>query len=378
MSLPSHILSETYPLAWMGVLVLLAYYAVMAIVLRWTPQRKVRVIRYEPPQGISAAVAAFLMENGRCERAFAAALVSLATKGYIRIQQKKDWFIVERLRESGAELPPEEATQLASLFRTGLSTYAFNAAENDRLCQAYRSFRSTVDGIADPELISAHLVLWFFGVAYSVEVPIGVIYTVPDLVNKTSVLSLLYLGLWVVLGGSCLVAAVRVWPATLRKLISFLPFDEHPIRPPNLNDFVPVFLTATALMGFIVLASSTSTQFALLMTALVFLHAVARHLLEAPTATGHKLLAELGGFREFLSRADADRMSRENKPGRTPQSLEKYSAYAVALNVGHAWGEEFTDGLMKLLQYEQAYDPWSMLFAHSSRGRIQLKIGSKE
>ena len=378
MSLPSQILSQAYPLAWIGVLILFAYYAVMAIVLRWRPRRRVRVIRYEPPQGISAAVAAFLLENGRCERAFAAALVSLAARGYISIQQKKDWFILERLREPDAELPPEEATLLASLFPTALSTYAFNGTDYDRLCQAYRNFRTVVDGIADPEFISSHLLLWLFGVVYSVEVPVGVISAVPDLVNKTSAPSLMLCGLFAVLGGSCLVAAVRVWPATLRKLASFLPFHQDPSRPPNLNDFIPVFLTANALLGFGFLASSTSTQFALLMTALVFLHAVGRHLLDAPTAAGRKLLVELAGFREFLSRADADRLNRENKPGWTPQTLKEYSAYAVALNVEHAWGEEFTDGLMELLQFEQAYDLWPMFFLDTGHDRIELKIGSKK
>jgi hypothetical protein len=379
MSLPSQILSQPYPLAWMGVLILLAYYAVVAIILRWKPQRNVQVIRYEPPQGISPAVAAFLWENGRCERAFAAALISLAARGDINIQQKKDWFILERLRKPGAELPPEEATLFASVFPSALNTYSFNGAEYHRLCGSYREFRSTVEGIAEPALISPHLVLWFFGVAYSVEMPLTVAFAVPNLVHKASAPSLVFCGLVTLLGGSCLVAAVRVWPATLRKLASFLPFDGRPSRPLNLNDFVPVYLTATALIGFAFLASFISTQFALLTTALVFVHAVALHLLEAPTAAGRKLLAELDGFREFLSRADADRLNRENKPGRTPQTLEEYSAYAVALNVEHAWGEELTDELMELLQFEQAYERWPMFLLDSGgHDRIELKIGSKK
>ena len=379
MSLPPHIFSQTYPLAWFGVLILLAYYALTANVLRWTPQRKVQVIRYEPPQGISPAVAGFLLENGQCERAFAAALVSLAAKDYIRIQQKKDWFILKKLREPGTELlPPEEATLLASLFPPPLDTYSFNGAEYHRLCGAYHQFRNTVEGIADPELVSSHFILWFFGVAYSVAVPANIVFGVPNLVNRMSVSSLMFCGLWALLGGSCLVAAVRVWPATLGKLYPFLPFDDRPSRPLNFNDFVPIYLTATAMIGFAFLASSTSTQFALLITALVFLHAVGRSLLEAPTAAGRKLLGELGGFREFLERADADRLNRENKPGRTPQTLEQYSAYAVALNVEHAWGEELTDALMELLQFEQAYDRWPMFLRDAgSRNRIELKIGAK-
>ena len=73
--------------------------------------------------------------------------------------------------------------------------------------------------------------------------------------------------------------------------------------------------------------------------------------------TGYDLpIEELKNFREFLSRADADRLNRENDPGRTPEVLEKYSAYAIALNVEHAWGEEFTGNLLEILQFDRAYD----------------------
>ena len=69
-----------YRHAWVGLALVFAYYSLAVIVLRWRPQRIVTVTKYEPPTGISAAVAAFLWERGRCERAFAAAFISLASK----------------------------------------------------------------------------------------------------------------------------------------------------------------------------------------------------------------------------------------------------------------------------------------------------------
>ncbi|MFZ0637751.1 MAG: hypothetical protein WAM08_19680 [Candidatus Acidiferrales bacterium] len=334
--------------------------------------------RYEPPQGISPAVAAYLVDNGRPERAFASALVSLAAKGYIHIEQRKDWSVLKSLRESCSDLSPEESVLLASLLPSAPNTYAFNGAENGRLCHAYREFTTTVDGMTDPDLISPHHFFWFFGVLFSVYIPLGMIFAFPDIVQKASPLSWLFCGAWAVLGGSCLVAALRIWPATLRKFASFLPFNRRPLRLPNWNDAAPVYLTVTSLLGFAFLAVSTSTQFALLVTALVVIHFVGRHLLEAPTAAGREVLAELGDFREFLSRADADRLNRENKPGLTPQNLEVYSAYALALEVEHTWGEEFTEGLIELLQYEQAYDRWLLGSPDASRGQIELKIDPRK
>lgn len=371
-------LSRDYFLAWAGVLLLVAYYAIMIISLRWRRSGKVQLVAYAPPHGISPALAAFLWDDGRYERAFASALVSLAAKRCISVEQTKDWFVLEKLPVSG-ELPPEEATLLESLFSSGsLRTYAFNAADCDRLCAAYREFRTTIDGIADPALVSPHLFLWLFGIVYSIEIPTLLISSVPHLLNTSSPVSLMFCGIWAVLGGSCLLAAVRVWPGTVRKLASFLPFDRYPSRPLNLNDFIPLFLTAGALMGFALLASATTTQFALLMLAVLLVHAVARHLLEVPTAAGRKALAELAGFKEFLSRTDADRMNRENDPGQSPHTLGENSAYAVALRVENVWGEDFADSVTELLRYQEAYDFLLDPSFCSSLKPGELKLGSRK
>lgn len=371
--------SHDYLFAWAGVLLLVAYYAAMIVALRWGQQRNVQLVAYAPPQGISPALAAFLWDECRYERAFAAALVSLAAKRCVSVEQTKDWLMLEKLRHGSGELPPEEATLLESLFPLGsLSNYTFNAADCDRLCAAYREFRMAVDGIADPTLVSPHLLLWIFGIVYSIEIPTLLISSVPHLVNTNSLVSLMFCGLWALLGASCLLAAARVWPGTVRKFASFLPFDGRPSRPLNLNDFTPVFLTAGALMGFALLASATTTQFALLMLALLLVHAVARHLLEVPTAAGRKALADLTGFREFLSRTDADQMNRENEPGRTPRTLDENSAYAVALKVENAWGEDFADSVIELLRYQGAYEFSPEPLYSSGPGPTELKLNSRK
>jgi hypothetical protein len=74
-----------------------------------------------------------------------------------------------------------------------------------------------------------------------------------------------------------------------------------------------------------------------------------------PTSAGRKALAELRAFREFLSRADADRLSHENEPGKTPLTLEPYIPDAVALGVEHGWGKEFAANLLELLHVDLAY-----------------------
>ncbi len=366
-----------YAQAWIGLGIILAYYVVLFVVFRARTRRPIGVTQYEPPQRISPAVAANLRESGRYERAFASALVSLSAKGFLEIGQDKDWFSLKKLRVADGTLPPEESMILVSLFAGSEHTYAFNAVEYTSLCKTYIEFKDVLEGIVEPELISAHLPFWLVGVACSLMMITPVAGSIVTLGNGVSWASVAYLGTWILLGGSCLVAALRVWPVTFRKLTSYIPWDDKPSRPLDLNDAIPVFLSVSALMGFIFLAVLSSTNFALLLTALVLLNATFRHALEAPTRTGRKVLAELENFREFLSRTDADRLNRENQPGKTPVTFEKYSAYAVALDVEHSWGEEFVENLVGLLQLDQAYSRGQRNLPINN-GRIELKIGSRK
>jgi Predicted membrane protein (DUF2207) C-terminal domain len=144
-----------YSFAWLALFVLIAYFGILSAVFRWAPARRKVVTQYKPPDKISPAVAACLMENGRFERAFAAALVSLAAKGYVGIQQKNDRYVLNKLRDADEDLSPEESGIVVRLFSES-PTYAFNVTDCDQLCFAYGEFRTTMDGITDPDLISPH------------------------------------------------------------------------------------------------------------------------------------------------------------------------------------------------------------------------------
>jgi Predicted membrane protein (DUF2207) len=344
-----------YTEAWIGLGLVLVYYLAVATALRLRPRHGAVVTRYVPPEGISPAVAAYLTERGLSERAFAAALVSLSAKGFIKIQQQELSFVLNKNRDSAASLPVEEAVILATLFPGSSHTYTFDAIEYNRLRTAFDEFADAVEDAVEPELFSSHRGLWLGGMGYSIAAILLVLMAVPVLQEHTSFFSVAYVGIWVLLGGSCLVAAMRVWPVTLRKVASYWPWDDCPNRPFDLNDAIPFFLTVSALMGFGFLVSLTSARFALLLAGAVFLTALFRHLLQAPTRAGRRILAELMGFREFLSRAEASRLNHENLPGETPQELEKYSAYAVALNIERSWGEQFCGDLLEMLQYDKAY-----------------------
>lgn len=347
--------ADAYTLAWGALLAIAVFYIVVGAALRWRTRRLVRVTRYEPPQGISPAAAAFLVEGGRCERPFAAALVSLATKGYLQILQEADWVTLEKLRAADSQLPPEESIVLSSLFPSEFNTYSFSGSDSGRLFAAYRHFRAALREVMTSELVSSHEVIWILGLTYSLTILVLIAMSMTGLGSGLPLGSIAFLCILIFFGGSCFVAALRVWPATLLKLVSFMPGSRRPRRPLTWNDGISILLTVYAFVGFMFVAVLTSTKFAFVTAAAVAMNVFTRYLLNAPTSAGRKALAELRAFREFLSRADADRLDHENDPGKAPQTLEPYISYAIALRVEHGWGEEFAGNLLELLQVDQAY-----------------------
>jgi hypothetical protein len=85
-----------------------------------------------------------------------------------------------------------------------------------------------------------------------------------------------------------------------------------------------------------------------LAAAALFVVMVDRHALKSPSNAGYKTIAELKGFREFLARADADRLDCENSPGRSLEIQGRMTPSAGALNVERRWGEEPAGNLLEL------------------------------
>jgi uncharacterized membrane protein len=82
-----------------------------------------------------------------------------------------------------------------------------------------------------------------------------------------------------------------------------------------------------------------------MIVALIASNAIFHHLLKAPTRVGRQLLDRVDGFKMFLSAVDGERMNTLSTPGRTPELFERFLPYALALDVEHAWAEQFSQVL---------------------------------
>ena len=301
-----------------------------------------RVVRYEPPAAISPSLAAYLRENGRCERAFAAGIISLAEQCQLSIEPVEDSF---RLTNLHAPTPPaaSEEAALSNLLFGEFSEWC----DDSRLRSLAERFQKTLDAIACPRLLAPHSKLWLGGTIVCI-VSIPLLFFANHRGSPTSDFSLgfiLYASMFIGLGVFSLNAALRAWPATLKKLRREFPGGATSRLRFTVSDLTPVFLTSSALIGFGLLAALTSLQFAVFVALVVIVSLAFRHLLEAPSRKGWEVLVQLQEFCEFLSRTDSDRLSRQDP--RHAHRPEKYGAYAVALGIENGWREQFTSMLLE-------------------------------
>lgn len=332
-----------YELAYLALILICAYFALIAPVLRLFVRRAVLVAQYEPSPRVSPAVAAWLFENGKLPRALAVAIVNMAAKSYLRLDQDGDLYSITRL---GPDVSPSLTPEEDALARTLLKYDCFDFDKlTTELREALQEFRWA---LMDTTYFSRHNALFVLPWLVS-----GIGIACALIQGKYHVVFRGYEESLIIMAFGCLVVAVRTLSGSVEKAISRLPGGNAPIRPWNAADSMTATLVAAALAGICILALLSTTQTALLTAAFVTVNAFFYFSLQGPTTAGRKAMADLVGYKKYLSEVDADVISRTNDPGKVPANLETKHAYALAFHVDLGWGEQFVSSIAGLIESSQ-------------------------
>ena len=239
--------------------------------------------QYEPPKGMTPAEAGTMLDDSIHPRDITSTIVDLAVRGYIKIEEKVDTFLVFHHKDYvfhllkantgwGPELAPHERVMLENIFVGGTEA---------RLSSLKNRFYTAIPAIRT-DIMSA---LKNKGV-YTLD---------PESAN-----------------GYSIVAAVA---------IAILAVGVQVLEWMNLFNSIPLVI------GSVLVSALIWWLFARQMT--------------AKTVTGARLHIAVLGFQEFMNRVDADRIKRM-----PPDTFEKFLPYAMALGVEHHWAQAF-DGIVK-------------------------------
>jgi len=283
------------------------------------PPKRVIYPQYKPPKNISPAAIKFILDKYYDSKSFSVAIMNLAVKGYISIEQtSKNEYILKNLKPQGKiALSSGEKVIYKHLFRYHKSIIISNT---------YDSKIKTASNLLDNSLTNEHKDacyknnnnLWFFGVIISLIATLVTWghffnfsgFAVPYLVTSTAMIAI----------SAVVIVLVK-----------------KPIQK-----YLSVIAISTFLI-FTLMSHIDSYYFAYIFISLfmIIFNAMFYFLIQAPTLFGRKLLDQIEGFKLYLATAEQDRLDLMHPPEITPQLFEKYLPYALALGVENRWSKQF-------------------------------------
>jgi len=339
----------------LGLLVLAGYFqSAWSAVGRDPPQTAI-IPRFDPPEGMSPAAVRYVRRMAFDGTAFASNLLDMGSRGAVTVTQDDGTTILRRTDTPTESLPPDEQVIAEHMFGYGRGSLAVSLNTQSVLLSAQAALR---------EYLDAHYRTQYFGLhRYETLVGIGISFVTAVLAGmaqattRTGALAYLFLLAWLSIWSAAVAFAwsslVRTWKT--QPVI-------HPVRPTSFLQALTIGMAATSqkkdhrddasmamyFSGFWFVGAGmffrvATTPVALLVVAMAVLDVVYGHLMPSWTLRGRQAVDEADGFALYLKVAEKDRMQWFHPPEKTPELLERYLPYALALGVQQEWAEQFRE-----------------------------------
>jgi uncharacterized membrane protein len=324
-----------------GVVLVLLYYVMIWSMVGRDPATGTIVPLYEPPDNMSPAAMRFLENMGGDEKGFTAAIMGLAAKGYLTIEQdeSKTYKLVRRKNATDKErsLSADEKSLARTLFEGG-SPLVLENTNHEVLMRARKGLETNLHATIETTSFRTNARYLWPGIVISLLTIVVML-----LLSKGSLMPVaLFMSVWLTgwsFGVYALVSSViRAWKSVRTAGV--------------LGTGQAVFLTLFSIpfaigecIGLGVLIWASGLAAFSLIAAAIGMNVLFHHLLKAPTLAGRALMDRVEGFKIFLTAVDSDRLQTIARPDKTPRLFERFLPYAFALGVEHAWAQQFSQVL---------------------------------
>jgi len=324
-----------------GWIVVLLYYVMIWGMVGRDPARGTIVPLYEPPDNMSPAAMRFLERMGFDEKTFTAAIMGLAAKGYLTIQQdeSKTYKLARRKNatDQNSDLSADEKSLARTLFEDE-STLVLKNKNHELLASARKGVENNLHATIETTSFRTNARYLWPGIILTVLTVVAVV-----LMTGGSLLPVaLFMSVWLTgwsFGVYALVSSViRAWKSV----------RTEGVLGAGQAGFLTLFslpFIAGECVGLGLMIWACGVAAAGIIAAAIGLNILFHHLLKAPTLAGRALMDRVEGFKMFLTAVDADRLQTIARPDKTPQLFERFLPYAFALGVEHAWAQQFSQVL---------------------------------
>ena len=339
----------------LGLLVLAGYFHSAWSAVGRDPPRTAIIPRFDPPEGMSPAGMRYIRRMSFDGTAFAANLLDMGSRGAVTVTQEHGTTVLRRTSTPSTTLPPDEQVMADRMFSNGQGALTVTHYAQPVLQAAQRALRTYLDANCRTEYFGLHRYETLVGIGISFVT--AVLAGMAQATTRASALAYLFLLAWLSIWSA---AVAFVW-ASLVKTWKTQPVA-HPVKPTSFLGALTIGMATTEEKK----AQSTSTSMAVcfssfwfvgagmffrvatvpvgvLVVAMAVLDIVYGRLMPSWTLRGRQAVDEADGFALYLKVAEKQRMHWFHPPEKTPELLERYLPYALALGVQQEWSEQFRD-----------------------------------
>ncbi|HTV59404.1 MAG TPA: DUF2207 domain-containing protein [Verrucomicrobiae bacterium] len=320
-----------------GFLLVGCYYMIAWYLVGRDPAPGVIVAEYEPPAGYSPAAIRELVRMKFDNKGFTAAVLDMAVKGYLTIQEDFGTYTLKRTTSGGQDLFPEEQLAAGVLFGLGPEIEMHNS-NHAVISSAISVLRASLKKTEEKVLFNTNTGVTIPAVLLSIGLLVAA--CAADGGQNVGMASFIcvWLTIWSLAVGVMLVAEARL----LKKAFTSQSHRMATAGQATISGIFMIPFLGGEILGLVMLVKSASLLVALLLVGTAFIHILFHYWMKAPTQKGRAVLDKIEGFKMFLTAVEGDRLNRMTPPEKTPQLFEKFLPYALALDVEQAWAEKFS------------------------------------
>ena len=331
-------------------LVLFVYYLLVWHNVGRDPARGTIIPLYTPPKGYSPASMRFINRMGYDDKTFSTAILNLAVKGFLGIEQLgEDYRLNRTTPRPDLKLAAGENTLHSKLFRSRNSIDLgkdISSVERDALNTAKGAHKKSLNRDYNKLYFRTNSGWISMGLLLTLLIMISMFYTVP---KKEAGFIMIWTSFWSFGVFGLSLKVYKAWSAVRH--------TGSGMGSAIFNSLFALPFWAGELFGLSMLAKSFSLLAIACLLIAVLLNVGFYQWLKAPTLAGRKLLDKIEGFRDYLEMAEKDEMNLRNPPDKVPVLFEIYLPFAVALDVEQQWAEKFSSVFAQLEKDGQHYTP---------------------
>lgn len=288
--------------------------------------------RYDPAEGYSPAMLRYVWKMGYDKTCLAAALVSLAVKGALRLDKDDDDYVAERL--DGKTDSATERKLLNRLLEDRGERMVFEQANHKAIGEALKAHEKALSGRMEGRYFKLNRWWVIPGILASIVTLLGMVLSLPGEQKLTAGFLAVHQTIWNLGTAVLLMRVYRTWRDLkgVTGLIGAIALTAFSLPFAAASVFVLGYFGH--MIGWIP---------GLMVVIIAIVNGLFWSWMRAPTLRGRKLLDHIEGLRLYLTVAERDDIERRHAdaPPQTFEEFERLLPYAVALDAADTWAERF-------------------------------------